>query len=137
MKAGELGEIAADVRVRDLPRLRVVLQVLCEGRKPSVTTRGTPAARQPILGLSQALVLSLETPVPGALKKKNPNPGKCAEQVSVSAHTEPHLLMTPLTRDMGTVLCLRLPGFRLEEQDAAPTLLLPGLSWEHREKLLH
>lgn len=61
MKAGELGEIAADVGVRDLPRLRVVLQVLCEGREAAVTTTATAAARQRTLGLSQALLVFLET----------------------------------------------------------------------------
>lgn len=45
--------------------------------------------------------------------------------------------MSPLSRDMGTVLCLGSPGIRLEEQDAAPTLLVTRLGCKHREKLLH
>lgn len=72
MNAGELGEVAADVGVRDLPRLRVVLQVLCQGREAAVTTTEQPAARQRTLGLSQALSVFLETPNLVPERKKMP-----------------------------------------------------------------
>lgn len=71
MKAGELGEIAADVGVRDLPRLRVVLQVLCEGRRAAVTTTATACCKagnpEPLSGL---VCVSRNTKS-GALKDKN------------------------------------------------------------------